>query len=176
MLKLSGSDRSERGRTGWKIVSIGIGVLGLLALFGYRFYDTIQAPHWAALANAKQQATERLELREVRSVERFIGDQPYSVVFGTDANGEDVIVWIWADGSHAERQDAGLSREEVQSLAASENPAKRFLRLTPGKLGEEYVWEVYYSLDTPDGPRKFYDFYRFSDGTKLETYRLTPER
>jgi uncharacterized protein YpmB len=136
----------------------------------------VQAPQWTALAGAEAKAMERLQMKSVTSVERFVGDRPYSIIFGTNAADDEVIVWMWDEELHIERQDAGRTREQMKALALEENPAKELLRITPGKLGDDYVWEVFYSLrSSEEGTRKYYDYYRFSDGEKLETYRLARE-
>jgi len=152
-------------------------LLGGAWLFGSRFYHTVQAPHWDALSDARAAATERLNLQRVDSVERFVGDQAYTVVFGANAAGEDVAVWLWGDGElHIERQADGVSRDDVKAAALRERPEMQLLRISPGKLGETYVWEVFYSLREPGGSRKYYDYYSFRDGTKIESYRLALER
>jgi uncharacterized protein YpmB len=176
MVEKALNERSERNRRWAKVLVIAAVGMTILIVLGHRFYVTAQTPYWAALANAEAQAAERLNLKEIHAVERFVGDRPYSIVSGTNAADEDVIVWMWGDELHSKRQDAGLSREEMKALALKENPAKELLRITPGKLNDEYVWEVFYTLRSDKGTRKYYDFYRFTDGVKIETYRLAIER
>ncbi len=43
----------------------------------------------------------------------------------------------------------------------------------PGKLGNEYVWEVFYKKKENSGTRYFYDYYKFKDGHYMDTYRLS---
>ncbi len=161
----------------WKALAVAIVSAVALGLFGSRFYQTVQEPHWSALSRAQADALERLNLSRVDSVERFVGDQPYSIVFGADADGEDVAVWMWGEeGLHIERQSDGLSRDEVKALALKERPGMQLLRIAPGKLGETYVWEVFSSVREQGGTRKYYDYYAFRDGAKVETYRLALER
>ncbi|WP_309118617.1 DUF5590 domain-containing protein [Paenibacillus sp.] len=171
------SESSSNRRRAIKATAVAIVLIGAIGLFGSRFYQTVQEPHWDALSRAQAEAVQRLNLTRVDSVERFVGDRPYSIVFGANANGEDVAVWMWGeDGLHIERQSDGLTRDEVKSRALKERPEMQLLRISPGKLGETYVWEVFYALREPGGTRKYYDYYAFRDGTKLETYRLALER
>lgn len=160
-------------------ILITVGALTLLLLLAGRFYRTIQMPMWTAMAQAEQAAMERLGLVEVHSAERFIGERPYTVLTATYATygaEDEVIVWMWDDQIHIERQADGMNREQIRTLALEEHPEKRILRITPGVLYGEYVWEVFYELPESGGVRKYYDYYRFTDGEKIETYRLSLER
>lgn len=160
-------------------VLIAVMVLAVLLLLAIRFYRTIQTPLWTALSQAEQAALDELGIVQVLSSERFIGDKPYTVLTATYAAQEaeeEVVIWMWEDRIHMERQEDGVTREQIRSAALGENPAKRLLRITPGVLYGEYVWEVFYELASDEGTRKYYDYYRFSDGKKIETYRLSLER
>ncbi|MCI3920327.1 hypothetical protein MO973_08780 [Paenibacillus sp. TRM 82003] len=171
------NERTERKRRWGKAIAIVLGVAAIAAIFGNRFYNTVQAPYRTALANAEAKALDAIELRTVHSVERFVGDRPYSVVFATYGDPEEeVVVWLWDDQFHLERQADGVTREAVRALALEENPEKRLLRVAPGKMNDEYVWEVFYELTADGRTRKYYDYYRFADGRKIETYRLSVER
>jgi len=152
------------------------GIAAILIVFGARFYHTIQTPLWSSLSKAEAAAVEALELTSVSDVERFVSDQPYTVITATYAEDEEVIVWMWSDGLHMERQADGLTKEQIIELALQENSAKELLRVIPGKIHGEYVWEVFYELETEQDRRKYYDYYRFADGKKIETYRLAVER
>ena len=46
-------------------------------------------------------------------------------------------------------------------------------RVMPGKLGNDYVWEVFYKKKENSGTRYFYDYYKFKDGLYMDTYRLS---
>ena len=148
----------------------------ILVIFGVRFYRTIQIPLWTSLAKAEAAAVEALQLTSVSSVERFVSDQPYTVITATYGEDEEVVVWMWSGGLHMERLKDGFSKEEIIGIALQENPEKELLRVMPGKIHGEYVWEVYYELETEQDRRKYYDYYRFADGQKIEIYRLAVER
>lgn len=170
------NERSERNRWWGKAVLLAIAIVAVVAIFGNRFYNTVQTPYWTALASAEAKALEALDLNSIVAVERFVGDRPYSVVFATYGNPEEeVVVWLWDDQHHMERQEDGVTQEAVKEMTLAENPEKRLLRIVPGKLNGEYVWEVFYELTDNGRPRKYYDYYRFADGRKLESYRLSVE-
>lgn len=170
-------ERAVRKRRIWRTLLVLFVILAAVFVFGNRFYHTVQAPRWDVLGRAAEKAKESAGLSAVEAVERFVGDRPYSIVYGTDGEGEPVIVWLWdEDGMHVERQDAGISRDEAAEAALAERPEAKLLRVTAGKLHGEYVWEVFTEVREPGGTRKYYDYYRFRDGRKLETYRLALER
>lgn len=177
MVERIASDRASRRGRFWKIAAAVIAVAAVVILFVNRFYHTVQAPYWNALDRAEIAAAERAGIQQTSVVERFVGDQPYSIVHGTDEEGVPVIVWLWGeDGVHVERQDAGITREQAEDAARLLRPDMHVLRVTAGRLREEYVWEVFSETSSPEGRRKYYDFLRFRDGALLETYRLALER
>lgn len=175
MVERIGSGRTERSGRVIKIAVIVVLVLIVAAVLSFRFYRTVQTPYWETLSQDGQKVMEQLRLEQISSVERFIGDQVYTVVSATYEE-QDVVVWMWDGGHHMKYANQGLSREQIKEIALRENPAKELLRVTPGRLNGEYVWEVFYSLEEPPGVRKYYDYYGFKDGRKLETYRLAIER
>ncbi|HZG85284.1 hypothetical protein [Paenibacillus sp.] len=174
------NDDDRRRKLGLRTILAAGLLLAVGALFGSRFYGTVQEPYWDVVERAESRAMEELQFAAVTSVERFVGDQPITVVTGVYGEGEErtpVIAWLWGeDGAHVERLDAGVAREELKARVLRERPEARLLRIAPGKLGEEYVWEVYYEVQEDEASRKYYEYYRFRDGAKLETYRLALER
>lgn len=169
-------EQKKRNRQVWKWIAILAGIIIAAVLFGLRFYHTIQSPHWLALSEAEAYAREQFQLEQIQSVERFVGDQVYYIAFGVNTAGEEVAVWFWEGDHELFLQKDGIGRQQIKEAALQENPAKRLFRISPGKLNDEYVWEVYYALEERDGERKYYDYYRFTDGKKLETYRMAIQR
>jgi uncharacterized protein YpmB len=155
---------------------IGIGViLGfiLVSILFYRFYVAIHAERWAAEQEAAVKAIRQSDLLKVNKVYPFVGEQSYMVVSGNDEDGRDLMVWIGDDGLHSEYMDDNVSASELKSRILQQHPEKRIVRIQPGKLGREYVWEVFYLKKENKGDRYYYDFYRLSDGSLVETYTLS---
>ena len=173
------NERIRRGRHVWKWTLAVVAVVAIIILLVSRFYGTVQAPRWNALDRAAATAAELAGLLSVDEVERFIGDRPYSIVYGIDAEEVPVIVWLWEEdgipGFHVERQDAGVTRETVRDASLAQRQGSHLLRVTAGKLGDNFVWEVFTEVEEAGGTRKYYDYYRFNDGAKIETYRLAIE-
>lgn len=166
------SQRSKRSFWFNRGLAIFLLVVVVAFVLGNRFYNTIQKPFWSEIAKAEAEAVEKLNIRDITEVERFIGDEAYTIIFATNPVGEKVIVWVWDDGLHVERASAGISKEEARRLCLSGSPGNSILRVTPGKLREQYVWEVFYTKREDGSERYYYDYFRFSDGVKLDTYRL----
>jgi len=171
------NERAVRARRIRNIVFAVLAAAAAILVFGNRFYHTVQAPRWDALNRAAARAAEQAGLSSVEDVERFVGDRPYSIVYGTDRDGAPVIVWLWDENEmHVERRDAGITRDEARELLLAERPEAKVLRVMAGVLHGEFVWEVFSETSEPGGTRKYYDYYRFYDGRKIETYRLAQER
>ncbi|WP_274364633.1 DUF5590 domain-containing protein [Paenibacillus thermotolerans] len=166
------SGRNKRPLWLHRTLAILLLIIVLSIVFGNRLFNTIQRPLWDKIASAEAAAVEKLNIKDVTEADRFIGDKAYTVLFATNPAGEKVVVWVWDDGLHVEKASAGLTKEEVKQLALADAPGKHILRIIPGKLRDEYVWEVFYTKLEDGSTRHYYDYYRFSDGQKLDTYRL----
>lgn len=166
------SGKNKRRLWVHRTLAILLLVLVLSVVFGNRFFNTVQRPLWNAVAEAEAAAVEKLNIQDVTEAKRFIGDQPYTVLFAKNPAGEKVVVWVSDEGLHMEKASSGLTHDEVKQRALADAPGKHILRIIPGKLRDEYVWEVFYTKREDGSTRHYYDYYRFSDGEKLDTYRL----
>jgi uncharacterized protein YpmB len=153
-------------------LAISLLVVVLLIVFGNRFYETIQRPLWSENAAAKSYVIDQLHMKDITEIDRFVGDRVYTVIFATNSADEKVIVWLWDGGRQVKHASSGLSREEAAQRALADQPGKHIKRVMPGKLRDDLVWEVFYTKTEDGAERYYYDYYRFSDGTKLDTYRL----
>lgn len=159
----------------WKRITI-LAVAGvflvLLALF--LLADRLTSAEWKEKKAAVLTAYEQTMLVKTDRVETFVGEETWRVVFGEDKLQKKMIVWIGEQsGIHSEYEAAGVSRDAVTGKVTETDPEARIIRVTPGKLAADYVWEVYYERSLDNGKTAgFYDYYRFADGTLLDTYRL----
>lgn len=152
----------------------GAMLLLLAVMAGFvAFVEIVSAPVREENRAAVLEAYNSTVLMKAIKAERFVGDQPYTVIWGEDKLGRPLLVWVGEDRIHAEYADHGISRDELKAKVAALYPDITILRMTPGILGEEYIWEVYSKRTGPDGKRHYYyDYFRFSDGEHLETYWL----
>lgn len=145
----------------------------LLAAAFVFFYRTIHGEEWALDAAAKQTVTESTYIQKVNRVENFVGDVPYRIVFGEDADGKPAIAWV-SDGSvHMEYASAGVSEADVREAVMKEHADNDILRVLPGVLNETYVWEALYKRKDEEGIRYYYGYYRFDNGALIDTWRMT---
>jgi uncharacterized protein YpmB len=152
----------------------GLAVVFVIALiFGFRFIVSVQEGEWAIQRQAIQTAYEKTNLAKPNKVERFIGDKQYTVIQGEDQIGQPVIVWVGEDEEVITvKASDGITKEKVQEMVLSKDPDSVLLRITPGKLDDQLVWEAFYKKETDQGERYFYDYYTFKDGALIDTYKL----
>jgi uncharacterized protein YpmB len=150
-------------------------VLGVaLLLFGaYQFYTAIHAAEWSREDAAVWAAYRNTVLAKASRVESFVGDKPYYIVQGEDKLGQSVIVWVGEDEIHAEYERDGVSGDELLAAWREADPDKQLIRIRPGKIDDVYVWEIFYAKIDNGKKRYYYDYFRFSDGAPVDTYRLT---
>ncbi|WP_230632943.1 cell wall elongation regulator TseB-like domain-containing protein [Paenibacillus athensensis] len=152
---------------------LGLFIAATLIVVLARFYASVQGEHWRDDAQAVNTAYEKSILAKAERVESFYGDEPMHVVFGSDKIGQPVIVWVTANGIHTEMADEAVNEQQIREKMAAKDPALEVLRVLPGELGGNYVWEVFYKKKEAAGVRYFYDYYGFKDGAYLDTYRLS---
>ncbi len=156
-----------------KSLWFGLFVLATLLFVLSRFYFNIQNEHWRDNTLAVQAAYEKTIMTKANKVESFYGDVPMQIVYGEDKIGQQVIVWVTEEDVHSEMAAEAFTLEQIRQTMLRKAPDAELLRIMPGKLGGDYVWEVFYKRNEESGVRHYYDYYSFKDGTYLDTWRLS---
>ncbi len=149
-----------------------VGLVLLLVLTNW-LYQSVQSKHNEEQQHAIDEAMARTELVTVEQVDPFIGEQPFMIVYGKDKAGKQLIVWVGKKEIHVEYSLDGISKQQVEVKVLRQEPKAIMIRMVPGKLKEDYVWEAFYKKQETDGTRYYYTYYKFSDGQHLDTYKLT---
>lgn len=144
----------------------------LLGIGTFRFIDSVAAGNWDEKQKAVETAYRQTMMAKADKVEPFVGDQPYNIVFGEDKIGKKMIAWISETDIHGEYASDGVTEQSVRDKLIKSKPGADIIRITPGKYGNEYCWEVYYTLSKSGKVGHYYQYYRFSDGEPLDTYNL----
>ncbi|GIP32433.1 DUF5590 domain-containing protein [Paenibacillus sp. J2TS4] len=156
-----------------RIVWGSIAAVILILFIAFRFYQAIQADLKQDKEHAVAVALQETRMEQVNRVEPFIGDKPYMVVYGLSDREEEMIVWVNEDEVLTKFGREGVDLETVRDKTAAKNPQLQILRVSAGKLQDVLVWEVFYKQKEEEGERHYYDYYRFTDGELLDTYRMT---
>jgi uncharacterized protein YpmB len=147
--------------------------VALLVFVSIRLFQTIHAQEWREQDIAVNIAYHKTAMVQATKAEPYVGEKPYTIVFGTDKLGQQLIVWVATDNIHSEYSKDGIPVEQLQEQWQNADPDKQLLRVIPAELNGEYGWEMYYKK-VEDGRDKFYyDYLRFRDGSLIDTYRLT---
>jgi uncharacterized protein YpmB len=156
-----------------KVVFGAIAVFSLL-LFGLsQFFQTIQAGAWSEERQAVETAYQKTIMAKATKVDTFVGTQAFKIVYGEDAIGQQVIVWLGETEIHTEYAADGLKDKELRMKFAAKEPAAKLLRILPGKVSESYVWELFYEKPGETGkPNYYYDYVTFNEGMLIDTYHL----
>lgn len=157
-----------------KIVCV-IGFLGLtliLVLTNW-LYHSVQSKHNKEQQQAINEALAKTELVTVEQVDPFIGEDALMIVYGKDQEGKQLIVWVGKNEIHAEYSLDGISKQQVEVKVLKQKPKADLIRIIPGKLKDDYIWEAYYKEEEKDGTRYYYSYYKFADGQPIDTYKLS---
>jgi uncharacterized protein YpmB len=158
-----------------KWIAITVGVFACLLIFFTWFYFSAKDGFTAAESEAIRRALQESTMTEVDHVEFYAGATNYTVVFGNNIDGEKLLVWVGNEEIHEEKASDGVSKSIIRNQVVERQGPVTFVRTTPGKLGERWVWEVFYKKKENDGMRHYYDFYNFADGEWIDTYTLSME-
>jgi uncharacterized protein YpmB len=157
-----------------RIFVIGSIAVFSLLIFGLsQFFQTIQAGAWSEESLAVETAYEKTIMTKATKVDTFVSTQTYKIVYGEDAIGQKLIVWIGGSEIHTEYVSDGLKEKELRAQFALKEPTANLMRILPGKFNEKYVWELYYKKPGKSGKQTYYyDYIDFKDGALLDTYNL----
>lgn len=144
-----------------------VGAAGIL-LFLNGIFDS----EWGEKKAAVEAAYRQTMMTKADRVEPYVGDRPYTIVYGEDKIGQPMIVWVSGADVHSEYATNGISADKAAALTKEKDPNNQIIRTTPGKLGDDYIWEIYYKRKADGGDQYFYDYYRFADGILIDTYKL----
>jgi uncharacterized protein YpmB len=157
-----------------KIVLIGSIAVFSLLLFGLsQFFQTVQAGAWSEERQAVETAYQKTIMTKASKVDTFVGTKEYKIVYGEDAIGQQLIVWLGTSDIHTEYTADGLQAKDLQMQFAKKEPTAQLLRILPGKMNDKYVWELFYKKQNAAGKiNYYYDYLTFKEGTLLDTYDL----
>jgi uncharacterized protein YpmB len=159
----------RRGR----ILGFGLFALAALIFMLWRFYYGVQHEHWQD-RNQARAAAAQAGLVRIDDVQSFNGEADYMIVTGSNAQGEKLIVWLGPDGTHIEKASACIDAATARAELLQRSPDAEVLRIVPGKLHGDYVWELFYRRpEASGGVRYYYDYVKFTDGAYIDTYRLS---
>ncbi|OPH47079.1 hypothetical protein BC351_11235 [Paenibacillus ferrarius] len=154
-------------------ITLGVFIILTLGVVLSRFYLNVQSEYWDGKSKAVETAYEKSIMTKATKVDFFYGDEPFQIVYGEDKIGQNLIVWVSDKEVHSEMSDEGFTEDQVRDVILKKGQDFEVQRVIPGKLGQDYVWEVFYKRQEDGGTRHFYDYYKFKDGQYLDTYRLS---
>ncbi|GIP37426.1 hypothetical protein J31TS4_07060 [Paenibacillus sp. J31TS4] len=158
-----------RKRVGWTLSVIAAACL----VFVFRYYTVIQAEEEAVLNQAAERARQAGHVTTVTKLQPYTGDEPYTVVFGKNAEDQEVIVWVSEGEMIAKPASEGVTSQMAQTATKAKGADVEVLRVSAGRTGGVLVWEVFYKRPEAGGERYYYDFYHFEDGSPIDTYKLS---
>ena len=137
------------------------------------YYQTVQSGYWKDRRAALERAFAETPLEKAAAVEPVGGEREAMAVFGTDAEGRDMIVLVIGEEILAVRADEGVSRNAVEVYWRQQYGEGKLIHVLPALYGGELAWEVFSLRPTDRGERYYYDYYRFSDGERIDTWTLS---
>ncbi|MEB3101306.1 cell wall elongation regulator TseB-like domain-containing protein [Ferviditalea candida] len=153
------------------LVILGLGFFVIAAII-LVFYNLIQRDHWQQQNTAIKQAKAQTNLVSVTGLDYYAGEAEYTIIYGKDSRQRDMIVWAGNGQVHAEYTADGIVKSAVEANFHKEAPNARIIRIVPGVLNGNYIWEVFYQTAEDGKSKYYYKFYRFSDGEWIDTFYM----
>jgi len=154
-------------------------ILGILFICAILIFSVVEffrgavSPVWSANNRAIAQAYHKTDLIKANKVETFVGEKSHKIIFGTDKQARQMIVWLSSDEVHTEYAANGISENSLKALFKTEQPTAKIVRIMPGKLFNDWVWELYYKKMNADHHQQYYyNYYKFNDGSLIDTFDL----
>jgi uncharacterized protein YpmB len=157
----------------WKWALMLVAAIAVLTVTVYQVYTRIMEPEWVVQRDAVKAAYEKTVLTKANKVERFVGDQIYTVIQGEDKIGQPVIVWVSEQEVRSAMGSSGVTAEQANTSTVTQYPDAEIIRTMPGIMEGQPVWEVFYKRKQENGEdRHFYSYYTFAEGKLIDTWRL----
>jgi uncharacterized protein YpmB len=118
-------------------------------------------------------ALKHTALKKVKTVYSFASDKHYTIISGFDRNGEKMIVWLGRGYVVEKYTDEGISPTYAKQQLYTTHMGAEVLRITPGVIEAQPVWEVYYTFVDDSGNKRLgYKYYRYDDGKEVRSVTL----
>jgi uncharacterized protein YpmB len=163
--------RHNRFLTPRRSITLVVLALILLVVSANLYYTYIQNDRLNEQRKAEIEAQKAVGLTSVKAATKFVWDETYWVVEGTDRDNIPVFVWVNEQGTNVIKVNEAVPRAEIKATFKKAKPDADIVRIRPGKMGGVEVWEIFYSRNEP-GKHYYYDFYGFRDGRYIQTFNL----
>ncbi|MFD1171731.1 DUF5590 domain-containing protein [Oceanobacillus picturae] len=156
----------------WSLLLVGIVVvaIGIYAAF---LYHDINENRTAGFETTKKQVLSATSVTDIEKVVTFNGAESYHVVFGQTDENDGRVVFYPLKGKEKTlttiKEQEMISEEDMLRKWKSNCTDCEFIKIVPGIVDEEVLWEITYR-DASD--RYVLDYYAIEDGSQFEQYRL----
>ncbi len=140
---------------------------------GYRIYNQLQSTQASNVSIAIKRALEETNLTKANQSYYFTGPKSYHVIEGINEENNPIFVYVGEDEEEKIVQvgvEEGVTREEIERLTMVSYPDGEVLRVNPGILNNQFIWEV---LSRSKADEKLqYIFYDFHSGAQMKSFKL----
>lgn len=161
--------------TRWKIGIAAVALFIALLAAAWWLFSSVMNPEWSMQRAAISEAYAKTVLAKAAKVDRFVGDETFTVIQGEDKIGQPLIVWVSDKNTiYTEMASGGITAAQAEDALKARQPEAELIRVMPGMQNGQPVWELFYKVRAEDKREHyFYDYYAFKDGGYIDTWRLT---
>ncbi|QFT89367.1 hypothetical protein FIU87_11980 [Bacillus sp. THAF10] len=127
----------------WIIISSICIVILLIWQFS-SVYFTAMSPIKEAKEKAEKIAMQEANLQSVEEISTYNGTKAYTIIQGTNSDGESVIVWVNDKQKvvHAALEKNGIAKEEVLNYLETDRDPQEIISITLAMEKNTPLWEI----------------------------------
>lgn len=156
----------------WGLLGGALLIAGLLA-YGIFLYNDLYASKTEGFEETANQILNQTSITEVEKVEAYHGSQAYHVVYGTNGDAEEKIIFYPLEGAEKDLttidREEIMSKEEIISQWRADCEGCEFIRAVPALEDDQPLWELAYN---DSNNRYNLDYLSIYDGSRYEQYRF----
>lgn len=138
----------------------------------FLYYD-VRHDKFAGLSEAKKRIAADTTMTDIDTIYRFHGNDAYYVMFGETNEGDKQVAFVPFSTKDKEitviNQDKIISKESVQKQWYNECNHCELMKITPGMIDDDPVWELTYVNEAEQYVIEYVSIY---DGSTTEHVKL----
>lgn len=153
----------------WILIIILVIVAGIS--YGAYVYNNAMSNKRLGEDKATAIAKKEASLTQITATDYYHGKSSYTIIEGTNASGEQWIVWVPNDQGKvlSKQMKDGISSEQAAGIVTKDKQPKQIMKVKLGAENETPLWEITY-IDQEN--RYHYYYVNFTDGKFEGEYSL----
>lgn len=156
----------------WMLIGLSL-LLVVVFIYSAMIYKEIEENKKRGMPETEERVKQETDLTEIEKIESFNGAESYHVVYGVDKDEVKVILLVALNTEEdiiTINQEEIISQEKIQEQWTKRCSKCKMIKITPGIVDEEIVWELTYRDEVG---HYVLEYLSIIDGEQIERLRFT---